>query len=92
MTDWKTDARTVKLLPLAVAEKEFQLRFGNDDQRERAADSVLRMTGRYQKEGAISGGASIILNIGGEGMQLPYMPKRDTAKVIEGETIAQKLP
>lgn len=75
INNW-TDKRTVQLLPLAVAEKEYQLRFGDDAQRERAADAVLRMTGRYQKEGAISGGASIILNIGGEGMQLPFMPRR----------------
>ena len=105
INNW-TDKRTLQLLPIAVAEKEYQLRFGDDGQRERAADAVLKMTGRYQKEGALAGGASIVLMVGPGGMQLPYMPKRiidgsaSSEQVIDGKVVlpegelvrAKKLP
>ncbi len=95
INNW-ADKRANQNLPMAIAEKEYQLRFGNDDQRDKAADTFLRMTGRYQKEGAVSGGAAIILNISGEGMQLPYMPKRLVSpKVVDANaevTDAEELP
>lgn len=78
INNW-ADKRGVQLLPLAIAEKEFMLKYGNDEQRERAADKVLAMNGRLNREGTVSGGAAIILNISGAGLQLPYAPSRLTA-------------
>lgn len=88
INNW-ADKRGVQLLPLAIAEKEFMLKFGNDEQRERAADKVLAMNGRLNREGTVSGGAAIILHIGGEGgLQLPYAPKR----LVEGEVKVEPVP
>lgn len=87
INNW-ADKRGVQLLPLAIAEKEFMLKYGNDEQRERAADKVLAMNGRLNREGTVSGGAAIILHIGGDGgLQLPYAPKR----LVEGEVKVEPL-
>ncbi len=74
------DKKALSLLPIAVLEKEYQLKYGDDDQREKAADSVLKMTGRIQREGQVSGGATIVLNMGG--MALPYAPGAPTVEGI----------
>lgn len=88
INNW-ADKRGVQLLPLAIAEKEFMLKYGNDEQRERAADKVLAMNGRLNREGAVSGGAAIILHIGGVGgLQLPYAPKR----LVEGTVVEDSAP
>jgi hypothetical protein len=63
----------------AILEKEHQLKYGTPDQRNRAADSFLKMTGRDQKDGPISGGATIILNMGDA--RLPFAPRAQTVDV-----------
>jgi hypothetical protein len=75
------DARLVKNLPVAVAEIEFNLRYGDDAQRERAAQKVLDATGRGKGEKGNTGTSPIlIVNMGG-GLSLPWR----TEKVVDGE-------
>lgn len=87
INDW-ADKRIVKNLPQAIAEKEYQLHFGDDEQRDKAADTFLKMNGRHEKEGKLSGGALIVIQQGpsGSGLQLPYTRNA----LIEGEVLAKK--
>ncbi len=79
------DRKAVSLLPSALLEKEWLLKYGDDDQRDKAADSILKMTGRIQREGTVSGGATIVLQVNNGGPQLPFMPREVTID-------AKKLP
>lgn len=82
------DKKILSLLPAALAEKEYALKFGDDGQRERAADKILAANGRAQKEGSGQSSASIILHVSGSGLQLPYLPKR----LVEGTVTAEVAP
>lgn len=91
-----TGARLVELSPYAVAEMEFQLKYGDDEQRARAAARVLDSTGHGKKDLA-TGGATIVINMSGQGAQsigaiLPWRqqgaiqaptPKTVDANVVE---------
>lgn len=55
------DEKIVTLLPKAVAELEYQLEYGSDEQRERAANKVLDANGRGKQDKAGAGSAPIIL-------------------------------
>lgn len=90
INNW-ADKKAVSLLPLAIAEKEYMLKFGDDEQREKASDRVLAMNGRHQKDGHLSGGAAIILHMEGGSIQLPYSPEVNTKpKLVEGIVRAKK--
>jgi hypothetical protein len=79
------DSKLVRLLPLAVAEVEYQLNYGDDKQRMEAADRVLKATGRSTREAGIGGGQTIVLNISSS--ELPWGRKATTinAQVTTGE-------
>lgn len=62
--------RATELLPIAMAEIEYQLTLGNDAQRAEAAKDVLDMNGVRKKDAATGGGATIILNLGQK--ELPW--------------------
>ena len=81
-----SDKKINALLPLAIAEKELALKFGDAGARERAADKILAANGRAQKEGTGGTGASIVLHVSGMGLQLPYMSKR----LVEGQAVEVK--
>ncbi len=98
INNW-ADKKAVQLLPLAIAEKEYMLKFGDDEQREKASDRVLAMNGRLQKEGHLSGGAAIILHMEGGAIQLPYAPQPSDRlkpgpkpKTVDGEVVDAKEP
>lgn len=76
-----TAQKLVELSPLAAAEMEFQLRFGDDEQRKQAAARILDSTGHGKKDLA-TGGATIIINASG-GINLPW---RQAPKEVAGET------
>ncbi len=87
INEW-ADKRVLANLPQAILEKEFQLHYGDDDQRDKAADSFLKMNGRHEKEGQVSGGALIVIHAAAGGLQLPYAPKHLT--IEQGEVIDAK--
>lgn len=76
--EW-ADKNLNEALPEAVAELRYQLRYGDDKQRMDAARDVLDATGKRRKDGGVSGGATIIVNVG----TLPWEKKRE--KVTDGE-------
>lgn len=58
------DKKAVDLLPDAVAEVEYQLKYGDDKQRLEAAHDVLDMNGRRKREGLGNNTQTIVLNLG----------------------------
>lgn len=77
------DKKLVDLLPFAVAEYEYQLLFGDEGQRERAAAKILDATGRGKREASAQANSPIIIvNAGGNaGVQsLPWV--QGHAKVV----------
>lgn len=80
-----TAQKLVELSPFAAAEMEYQLMYGDDEQRSRAAARVLDSTGHGKKDLA-TGGATIIINATG-GVNLPWR----AAKAIEG-TVVETRP
>lgn len=64
--EW-AQSKAVELLPTALGEVEFRLKFGTDDQRYEAAKDVLDMNGMRKRDAINSGGNTIILNLGPNG-------------------------
>jgi hypothetical protein len=58
------DARMVELLPLAVADIEYDLIAGSPDQRAKARQQVLDATGRSKREAAAGTTAPIVMLVG----------------------------
>lgn len=54
-------AKAVSLLPEAMAEIEYQLKYGDDRQRAEMADRVLDMTGNRKRDALAGGGQTIVL-------------------------------
>lgn len=95
INNW-SDRRLHQLLPLAIAHQELRLKYGDDDQQDKAAEIVLRANGRANKEQQLSGGALIVLHTEGPragSMTLPYLPKqlRPTNVIdVEAEVVDEK--
>lgn len=81
------DRKAVEMLPAAMAEINFALKFGNDKQRQEAADRVLDMHGLRKREAQAGNHATIVLNLGGDKgvleKQLPWLSRTD--KASEGD-------
>lgn len=69
--EW-ADARITSLLPLAVSEIEWGLKFGDDDMRARAASKIMDATGRGKKENGSNATAPIILL---QGTSIPWLKR-----------------
>lgn len=67
------DQKVMGLLPDALAEHEYQLKFGNDEQRRDASNAILDMAGKRKKDAALGGQQTIILNM--NGIKLPFTDK-----------------
>ena len=81
------DTKLINLLPDAVAELEYRLKLGDDDQRWSAARQVFESTGRGKKD-IPAGGASPIIILNGSGItQLPWSTKKS---VVEGEVVSNE--
>lgn len=81
--EW-AENKKVALLPAAIAEIEYQLKYsGSDKARIEAARDVLDMNGMRKRDAPVAGGAVIFFNPG-EGFKLPWK-KQDVidAKVVD---------
>lgn len=78
--DW-ADKKAVELLPQAMAQIEYDLKYGDDSQRREAARDVLDMTGRRRRDGMVASAPTIVLNLGG-GHMLPW--EKASAQVATG--------
>jgi len=72
--------RQVALAPLALAEQEYQLLFGDDEQRAKASARILDSTGHGKKESGNTAGPVIVINA--SGFQLPWRQTVE-AKLVE---------
>lgn len=80
------DKKLVQLLPEAVAVLEFDLKYGDEDAKARAASEVRNATGRGKKDGGGGGGAifNVIMQPGGSGApSVPWMQRVDPKKLGE---------
>lgn len=82
------DKKLVKLLPLAAAELEWQLKYGSDSMRRHAMKDVLEATGRSRREALAGGTAPIIILTGGQVTVPPWSTNRaQQPQVVEGEVV-----
>lgn len=84
--EW-ADKRLVELLPSAVADVEWDLKYGDDAQRANARKQVLDATGRGKREMGGGGSQPIIMLVGtgvGPGAQ-PWLQRVDPKKIPGGE-------
>lgn len=79
---WGQD-KLAALLPEAVANVAYDLRYGSDRERTAAADRVLAANGLDKREAAKTGGQGlIVLNINTGGETIPWLQRMH--KVVEG--------
>lgn len=81
-------SKSLELLPTALGEVEFRLKFGDDDQRYEAAKDVLDMNGMRKRDAINSGGNTIILNLGAGGT--PWA-KKVVSQAIDGQAEVKAL-
>lgn len=80
------DEKLTKLLPEAVAELEYDLKYGDDKQRQVARQAVLDATGRSRREAPSGGGASIVIvNSAGAPTTIELPWRKKPAQTVEGE-------
>lgn len=76
-----SDRRAMEMLPAALAEVNFNLKYGNDKQRSEAVNQVLDMHGLRRREAAAGQHATIVLNLGGGkdalANALPWLKRED---------------
>lgn len=85
------DRRMVELLPMAIAEFEYLLRYGDEAQRERAASKVLDANGRGKREAMMGGSQPIIILTGVNPSSVPWAQTRP-AQVIDVQTVSAPAP
>lgn len=75
------DRKALEMLPAALAELNFNLKFGTDKQRSEAVDRVIDMHGLRKREAQAGQHATIILNLGGGkdalAAKLPWLKRED---------------
>jgi len=79
--------KLVEMIPLAVQEIEYRLRFGDDDARNDAARDVLDANGLRRKEALQVGAPTIVLNFGeaqAGGHSFPFLKRSNDAKEPAG--------
>jgi hypothetical protein len=86
--EW-ADKKIVEMLPLAVAELEFQLKYGDDEMRAKAANKILDATGRGKRENGAGAVAPIIMIQSGNAFQLPWVKD---AKTVDAIVVPNQLP
>ena len=81
------DGKLASLLPAAVATLEKFLRFGTDDQQERAARQILEANGRGKREAIAASQPPIVIQVTGSGgVNLPWRQEK-AEKAVEGEVV-----
>lgn len=79
-----SDDKLVELLPLAVSVYEERVRFGNDDQRWKAAQAIAAANGRGPRETGGRVGALIVIQANGDQATVPrYLRKPKPVEVVD---------
>lgn len=79
------EEKKVSLLPTALAEVEFQLKYGDEKARIEAARDVLRMNGMLNRDAPTGVAPTIVINMGNQ--KLPWQKKED---VVDAEVTTPK--
>lgn len=83
---WSQD-KMVELLPEAVANIAWNLRFGTAKERAEATDKVLRANGMDRRDSGVQSGGMIVLNLGGTATDIPWLKRVQPARpVVESLT------
>lgn len=86
------EAKKMELLPLALADVEYQLKLGDAQEREKARKEVLDMTGHGKQDGK-SGPSTpqiIIIGAGTDAQSLPWVRRVDPSTLPAGVTINEE--
>lgn len=70
------EEKKVALLPQALAEVEFQLRYGDNKERAEAARDVLRMNGMLNRDAPTGVAPTVIINMGDK-QALPWLKRKE---------------
>lgn len=84
------DKRVSELLPDALAEVEYQLRYGDDQMRKAAALDIWDANGKRKKEALNATGQTLVLNLA-PGQTLPWLQKAETAPGAEASLATPML-
>lgn len=79
------NAKKAELAPSAILELEYQLKFGTDEQRMKAAERILDATGHGKREGNF-GSAAVIIVTGVDATKLPWKPSTQVVDSIVKDT------
>ena len=88
--EW-ADQELVALLPDAVAELKWQLKFGTPAERAQAARDVREATGRGKRELQAAAGPAIVIQLApGQTLQMPGWAKRVDAPALSTESTSEE--
>lgn len=87
-----SDKRLAELLPIAVSVYEERLRFGNDEQRFKAAKEIAAANGRGPREAGGRVGALIIIQANGEQATTPRYLRKPSVVVDSTAKLEPKDP
>lgn len=73
------EKKKVELLPRAMQEVEFQLRYGDDKQRVEAARDVLRMNGMLNRDAPTGVAPTIIINMKDGNASFPWLKRKENS-------------
>jgi len=77
------DKKALQLLPLAMAELEFNLKYGDAQARQQAARDVREMTGRGKRELHAAQGPAIVIQMApGQSLNMPQWAQRVEPKPL----------
>lgn len=85
---WSQD-KMVELLPEAVANIAWNLRFGNAKERAEATDRVLRANGMDKRDQGVQSGGLIVLNLNGGKTDIPWLQRVQPSRPVV-ETLTSK--
>lgn len=81
--------KMVELLPEAVANIAWNLRFGTAKERAEATDRVLRANGMDKRDQGVQSGGLIVLNLGNSNTEVPWLKRVQPARPVI-ETLTSK--
>lgn len=85
---WSQD-KMVELLPEAVANIAWNLRFGTAKERAEATDKVLRANGMDRRDQGVQTGGLIVLNLNGGKTDIPWLQRVQPSRPVV-ETLTQE--
>lgn len=88
--DW-VNAEKARMAPYALAEKEYRLLYGNDEQRDSASDYFLDATGHGKRDAGMGTGATIII-LGDPAAIKPWAAKLPTTSKTVDALPATTVP